>query len=93
MRTECVFCVTQCSRGNYRGFPNGNCDFVMMNDDCESDLKMENVIFVYPRPPISWGRYIPKKIDKFLDLLKARSLGSLHPPNKCASTVCAEMGF
>ena len=59
----------------------------MMNDDCESDLKMENVIFVYPRPPISWGRYIRKKIDKFLDLLVARSLGSLHPPNKCASTV------
>ena len=59
----------------------------MMNDDCESDLKMENVIFVYPRPPISWGRYIRQEIDKYLDLLVARSLGSLHPPNKCATTV------
>ena len=87
MRTDCVFVLPSVSRGNYRGFSNGNYDFVMMNDDCESDLKMENVIFVYPRPPISWGRCICQKIDKLLDLLKLEGLGSLERTRFSAATV------
>ena len=34
-------------------FSNRNCDFVMKMEVCESDLKMEHVIFIYPGPHTS----------------------------------------
>ena len=51
-----VLSVCQCdpvsAEGINEGFSNGNYDFVMMNVVCESGLEMENVIFIYPAPPI-----------------------------------------
>ena len=46
--------VCQCdpvsAEGITRGISNGNYDFVMEMEVCESDLEMEHVIFINPGP-------------------------------------------